>query len=102
MDTITVASSPNLVVTAVQRYVAGQLATTSGARCVTMSPPFGHVISFGPRLHPSRSKEGLLAAHTSRVLSLKEASADLDRITRPTEAPSQPLPFDPDDYPLTF
>ncbi|HQU42664.1 MAG TPA: hypothetical protein PK867_07620 [Pirellulales bacterium] len=44
----------------------------------------------------------LLAVHTNRVLTLREASADLDRLTRPADSDSQPLAFDPDDYPLVF
>lgn len=102
MDTVTVSSSPALVVTAVERYVTCQLTTSMGAGCVTMSPSFGHFISFGAPLFLSAAKTSLLAAHTKRVLTLQESSADLDRITRPTDEQNQPLPFDPDDYPLTF
>ena len=41
-------------------------------------------------------------ADTDQVMTLEEASADLDRISCPVGRPSEPLPFDPDTYPISF
>jgi hypothetical protein len=102
METSALDLGAHVAFTAVQQYVTAGVATHPGALLVTVSPVFGHTVSPSGHLRLSAIGGPLVAVHTNQVLSLKEASMDLDRITRPTQTESQPLSFEPDDYPLGF
>ena len=45
--------------------------------------------------------EEIIYADTSYTLSLKDMADALDKISTPTQIADTPLPFDPDDYPVT-
>ena len=45
--------------------------------------------------------ENSIYADTNQALTFQDLARALDRISQPTEIEDTPLPFDPDDYPVT-
>ncbi len=46
------------------------------------------------------AQEGCIVAHTERPMTAAEMAQALDRVSKPAQRESEPLPFNPDDYPL--